>query len=273
MPTSDVAERLRAWSEFLAEEGFELWRDARAPVLETSAATPVEPARTAAPAPTPAPPNPPETSELVPPAVPVPTSTPHPAPAAPPPGRELLDAVREDLGDCRRCKLSGGRTRLVFGEGNPEARLMFVGEGPGADEDRSGRPFVGAAGQLLDKMIAAMGLRREDVYIANVVKCRPPQNRDPEPDEAATCLPFLHRQVRSVSPEVLVTLGKPAARWLLGHEGAISRIRGQWQTWEEIPVMPTFHPAFLLREPAQKKAAWADLQAVMAKLGLGGGAA
>lgn len=268
MPNNVVAERLRAWSEFLTEEGLELWCDARAAAVNASSAAPLEPAQKVAPAPPAALPNSPETFEPGPSTVPTPAL----ASAPTPPGRELLDAIREDLGDCRRCKLSGGRTRLVFGEGNPEARLMFVGEGPGADEDRSGRPFVGAAGQLLDKMIAAMGLRREDVYIANVVKCRPPQNRDPEPDEAATCLPFLHRQIRSVKPEVVVTLGKPAARWLLGHEGAISRIRGQWRQWEGFPVMPTFHPAYLLREPSQKKAAWADLQAVMRRLGLAGGA-
>lgn len=264
MPNKVVAERLRAWSEFLSEEGLELWRDARAAAVDASSAAPLEPARKVAPAPAAAS----ETPEPVQPVVPTPASGSAPTP----PGRELLDAIREDLGDCRRCKLAVGRTRLVFGEGNPEARLMFVGEGPGADEDRSGRPFVGAAGQLLDKMIAAMGLRREDVYIANVVKCRPPKNRDPAPDEATTCLPFLHRQIQSVKPEVVVTLGKPAARWLLGHEGPISRIRGQWQHWEGFPVMPTFHPAFLLREPSQKKAAWADLQAVMRRLGLAGGA-
>ena len=241
MPHSAAAARLRAWSEFLADEGLELWRDVRPGMAAVAPAVPFEAA---------------------------------PAPAAGPVAavRELLDAVRADLGDCRRCKLAAGRQRLVFGEGNPEARLMFVGEGPGADEDRSGRPFVGAAGQLLDRMIEAMGLRRDDVYIANIVKCRPPGNRDPEADEAATCRPFLERQIRSVQPEVLVTLGRPAARWLLGYEGAISKIRGVWQSWEEIPVMPTFHPAFLLRDASQKRAAWTDLQAVMARLGLGGDA-
>jgi DNA polymerase len=198
-----------------------------------------------------------------------PAAGPPVAMAGPPPARrETLDAIRLEMGDCRRCKLAAGRTKLVFGDGNPAARLMFVGEGPGADEDRTGIPFVGKAGQLLNKMIAAMGLKRQDVYIANIVKSRPPGNRDPEPDEVAACLPFLQRQIRAVAPEVLVTLGRPAARGLLGFDGPISAYRGTWQTWEGIAVMPTFHPAYLLRNPAAKADAWKDLQQVMARLGL-----
>jgi uracil-DNA glycosylase len=158
-----------------------------------------------------------------------------------------LAEIRDDLGDCTRCKLHGGRTNLVFGVGNPRARLMFVGEGPGAEEDARGEPFVGRAGKKLDEMIAAIGLRREDVYIANVVKCRPPGNRDPEPDEIATCSPFLIRQIEAVRPCVIVTLGSPATRTLLRTREGITHLRGTWQTFRGIPVMPTYHPAYLLR--------------------------
>jgi DNA polymerase len=182
--------------------------------------------------------------------------------------RESLADILRDMGNCQRCKLGATRTNLVFGEGDAKARLMFVGEGPGADEDRSGRPFVGKAGQLLNKMIAAMGLKREQVYIANIVKSRPPNNRDPEADEIAACLPFLQRQIRAIMPEVIVTLGKPAARTLLKLDGSISVYRGVWQRYEGIEALPTFHPAYLLRNPADKKHAWADLQAVMRRLGL-----
>lgn len=184
------------------------------------------------------------------------------------PADESLADIRRDLGDCRRCKLHATRIQIVFGEGSPSARLMFVGEGPGADEDRLGRPFVGAAGQLLDKMIEAMGLKRDDVYIANVVKSRPPKNRDPEPEEVAACFPFLQRQIRVIRPEVIVTLGKPAARTLLGLDGPISTYRGVWQRYEGIEAMPTFHPAFLLRSPGEKRHAWSDLQTVMRRLGI-----
>ena len=175
-----------------------------------------------------------------------------------------LQAVREELGDCRRCRLSEGRTSIVFGEGSPDARVVFVGEGPGAEEDRTGRPFVGKAGKLLDKMIEAVGWRREDVYICNVVKCRPPGNRNPELDEVASCRPFLENQLRSIRPAVIVTLGKPAASTLLNRNVAITRERGIWNEWEGIPVMPTFHPAYVLRQYTQKnrQAVWDDLRAV-----------
>jgi uracil-DNA glycosylase family 4 len=180
----------------------------------------------------------------------------------------LLDAVRTGLGECTRCKLHKTRTNIVFGVGSPEARLMFVGEAPGEDEDLQGFPFVGKAGQLLTKMIEAMGLRRDDVYICNTVKCRPPNNRNPEPDELLACEPFLKGQLGAVKPEVIVTLGKFAAQSLLRESTPITRLRGQWREYEGIPVMPTFHPAYLLRSPAEKGKVWDDLKQVMKKLGL-----
>jgi len=158
-----------------------------------------------------------------------------------------LQEIRDEIGDCTRCKLHLGRTHVVFGVGNPRARLMFVGEGPGADEDARGEPFVGRAGKKLDEMISAIGLRREDVYIANVVKCRPPGNREPEPDEVATCSPFLFRQIEAIRPGVIVTLGSPATRTLLHKREGITQLRGTWHSFRGIPVMPTFHPAYLLR--------------------------
>ena len=179
-----------------------------------------------------------------------------------------LESVREEIGECTRCKLHKGRTNLVFGVGNPRARLMFVGEAPGEDEDKKGEPFVGKAGQLLTKMIEAMGLEREDVYICNTVKCRPPNNRNPEPDELSSCEPFLKGQLAAVKPEAIVTLGKFAAQALLRDETPISRMRGNWREYEGIPVMPTFHPAYLLRSPQEKGKVWDDLQQVMKKLGL-----
>jgi DNA polymerase len=176
-----------------------------------------------------------------------------------------LDEVRRALGDCKRCKLCSGRKNLVFGVGNPKARLVFVGEGPGAEEDNQGIPFVGAAGQLLTRMIAAMGYGRDEVYICNVVKCRPPGNRNPEPDEIEACQPFLEAQLSAIRPSVIIALGKFAAQTLLRTDTPITRLRGQWREYVGIPLMPTFHPAYLLRNPAEKKAAWADLQAVMGR--------
>jgi uracil-DNA glycosylase len=180
---------------------------------------------------------------------------------------ELL-AVREDIGDCSRCALSRGRNQIVFGDGDPNARLMFVGEGPGADEDAQGLPFVGRAGQLLNNMIGAMGLKREQVYIANIVKCRPPQNRVPEPEEAHTCSPFLFRQIDIVRPEVLVALGSTAAVYLLGLKSSLSALRGRVHQCRGSKLIVTYHPAFLLRDPRQKKEAWLDLQLAMSELGL-----
>ena len=184
-------------------------------------------------------------------------------------GSPGLLAIRRDLGECTRCKLSGGRTKLVFGVGNPAAELMFVGEGPGADEDAQGEPFVGKAGQLLTKMIEAMGFRRDEVYIANVVKCRPPGNRDPEPDEIAACEPFLKAQIAAVKPRVLVALGRFAVQTLLHDPTPISRQRGRWREYQGVRLMPTFHPAYLLRSPPEKKKAWEDLQLVMREFGRG----
>lgn len=181
--------------------------------------------------------------------------------------RPTLEDVRRQLGDCTRCKLCKGRTTIVYGTGNPRAELMFVGEGPGAEEDQQGVPFVGAAGQLLTKMIEAMKFRRDEVYIANVVKCRPPGNRNPEPDEIAACEPFLRGQIAAIGPKVLVALGKFAAQTLLRDTTPITRLRGQWKSYQGIPLMPTFHPAYLLRSPDEKKKAWLDLQEVMKKLG------
>jgi len=180
-----------------------------------------------------------------------------------------LRAVREEIGDCRRCKLCERRTQIVFGVGNPSAELMFVGEGPGEDEDRKGEPFVGRAGQLLTDIITrGMGLERKDVYIANVVKCRPPGNRNPEPDEIAACQPFLFRQIEAISPKVVVALGKFAAQTLLETTTPISKLRGQWFPFRGRKLMPTFHPSYLLRNPADKKLVWDDVKLVMAELGL-----
>ncbi len=181
-------------------------------------------------------------------------------------GRETLTDIRTDLGDCTRCGLCESRTHIVFGEGSPSAQLVFVGEGPGFDEDKSGQPFVGAAGKLLNKIITAMQLTRETVYIGNIVKCRPPNNRNPEPDEIRRCLPFLKRQLASINPRVICALGSVAARSLLGTKTPISRLRGRFHEVMEIPVMPTFHPAFLLRNPEKKRDVWEDVQQIMKML-------
>ncbi len=179
-----------------------------------------------------------------------------------------LSHIREELGECTRCSLSEQRQSIVFGEGNPAAPVVFVGEGPGADEDRSGRPFVGRAGELLSKIIESVGWTREDVFICNIVKCRPPGNRDPRPQEVATCRPFLERQILAIQPEVIVTLGKPAASTLLGRQVAITKTRGIWQEWNGIPLMPTYHPAYLLRNYTRetRQAVWDDLRAVQARV-------
>ncbi len=182
-----------------------------------------------------------------------------------------LRVVQEEIGDCTRCPLAyGGRHAIVFGDGSPGARLMFVGEGPGADEDASGLPFVGKAGQLLNNMIGAMGLRREDVYIANIVKCRPPANRVPEPVEAGTCSQFLVRQIDIVQPEIIVALGATAATYLLGVKQSLASLRGLWFGVRGAKVAVTYHPASLLRDPRQKGEAWKDLQRVMVEMGLKG---
>jgi len=197
-----------------------------------------------------------------------------------------LAALREEIGDCGRCRLSEGRKNIVFGDGSPDTRIMFIGEGPGAEEDKQGKPFVGDAGQVLTSLITNMGkekgfsFTREDVYIANIVKCRPPANRDPQPDEIETCLPFLKRQIEIIRPEVIISLGKISAHTLLGIGGPISgfsitRTRGRFYEFESagrtIPLMPTFHPAYFLRNPGEKKKTWEDARAVLKKLEETGG--
>lgn len=180
-----------------------------------------------------------------------------------------LQSIRAEIGDCTRCKLCEGRTNIVFGVGNPIADLMFVGEAPGADEDAQGEPFVGRAGQLLNKIIAAMGLRREQVYIGNINKCRPPNNRAPLPDEVAACVPFLLQQIAAIQPKVIVCLGSTAVRNLFDDQDIkITKARGIFREWNGVQVMPTYHPAFLLRNPNMKKPVWDDMQKVMAYLGL-----
>jgi uracil-DNA glycosylase family 4 len=189
--------------------------------------------------------------------------------AAPPGARAAaLASISDDLGDCTRCKLHAGRNKIVFGVGSSDAKLMFVGEGPGAEEDARGEPFVGRAGRKLDEMIAAIGLSRGEVYIANIVKCRPPKNRDPEKDEIETCLPFLTRQIEAIAPRVIVALGSPAAKTLLNTRTGITRLRGQWHEFFGIPVMPTFHPAYLLRAYTKENRTkvWQDLKAAKARI-------
>ncbi|MEJ2079038.1 MAG: uracil-DNA glycosylase [Acidobacteriota bacterium] len=177
------------------------------------------------------------------------------------PAVSLAD-IREELGECTRCKLHSGRIQIVFGTGDPNADLMFVGEAPGADEDRQGEPFVGKAGQLLTKIIAAIGLSRDQVYIANILKCRPPNNRDPQPDEVASCEPFLFKQIDSIQPMMIVALGKYAAQTLLRSTVPISRLRGRFFSYHGVPLMPTFHPAYLLHNPGGKREVWEDMQKV-----------
>ncbi len=194
---------------------------------------------------------------------------PEPA-AAPTPDRApksekipTLEEIRQEMGRCRRCKLYPGAKNLVFGDGSPSARLMFIGEAPGAEEDLQGKPFVGAAGQLLNNLLNKLGLHREEVYITNVVKSRPPGNRDPEPDEIAACLPFLKMQIAAIKPKVIVTLGKIATQTMLDTKEPITKLRGQWQRYEQIRVMPTFHPSYLLRFLKERIKTWEDMQQVM----------
>ena len=182
--------------------------------------------------------------------------------------KPTLADVRQELGECTRCRLCEGRNQIVFGDGNPHASLMFIGEGPGQEEDRRGLPFVGRAGELLTKMIeAGLEIPRRDVYICNIVKCRPPKNRNPQPDEVASCKPFLDGQIDAIQPRTIVTLGRPATSLLLGRDVAISRVRGTWQTYRGIPMMPTFHPAYLLRQytPENRRLVWEDLKKALAR--------
>lgn len=186
-----------------------------------------------------------------------------PSPAC---GRETLEEIRADLGECTRCGLSPTRQKVVFGVGNPRARLVLVGEAPGREEDERGEPFVGEAGRLLDRILFAMGLDREDVYICNVLKCRPPNNRDPDPEEVAACEPFLIRQLAAIEPQMIVALGRFAIQTLLQTKAPISKLRGNWQQYQGIPLMPTYHPAYLLRNPHSKRDVWNDMKQVLQRL-------
>ncbi|MHB8708947.1 MAG: uracil-DNA glycosylase [Desulfuromonadales bacterium] len=179
---------------------------------------------------------------------------------------ESLDAIRAELGDCCRCGLNKGRQKVVFGVGNPQARLVLVGEAPGREEDEKGEPFVGEAGRLLDRILFAMGLSRDEVYICNVLKCRPPNNRDPESEEVASCEPFLIRQLAAIRPQIIVALGRFAIQTLLQSKAPISRVRGTWQQYQGIPLMPTYHPAYLLRNPNGKREVWSDMKQVVERL-------
>jgi DNA polymerase len=194
--------------------------------------------------------------------IPLPPKPPPPSrPAVSTPG--TLAQIRQEMGDCQRCPLGRTRKHLVFGEGSSTPRWMFVGEGPGEEEDLQGRPFVGSAGQLLNNLLSKLGLSREEVYIANVVKCRPPGNRDPEANEIARCLPFLAQQIQCLRPKVIITLGKVASQALLATQTPITRLRGSWQRYQRIPVMPTFHPSYLLRNPRERFKTWEDMKQVM----------
>jgi len=240
-------------------EGFEKWSDDRvaamvAPPLTDDAATPHSRQPAAAEAP------------LASPQTVAPVAA---AAGATSPARTVtLEQVREELGECTRCRLCEGRDKIVFGDGNPDAALMFIGEGPGQDEDRSGLPFVGRAGELLTRMIeGGLKIPRSDVYICNIVKCRPPKNRDPRPDEVSACQPFLDGQIDAVQPKAIVTLGRPATSLLLGRDVSITRMRGTWQSYRGIPVMPTFHPAYVLRQytTENRRSVWEDLKAALAR--------
>ena len=240
------------------------WGKTPPPAAEAPAAAPIRVREPARPDPTPAssPPwEPPMREEPVQPAESLQQR--EPTPAKPAGG---LQKVRQDLGDCKRCRLWRERTNIVFGQGAQEAGLMFIGEAPGREEDLRAEAFVGAAGQLLTRMIKAMGLERDEVYIANIIKCRPPRNRDPAPDEIAACEVFLKQQIDAINPGVIVTLGAFAARTLLQRETGISRLRGRLHSYHGVPLMPTFHPAYLLRNPEAKRPTWNDLQMVIAEM-------
>ena len=288
---AELAAAVRAYVEWQADTGASGLPieppEARKARLAAVATTPIAAAPTA-PAPIAPPPREPVVEPSRPPPAPAPTVAMEPrrpavaplpsaaaaskpvvvAPTSPDERRTRLALVAEEVRSCTRCVLHEKRTQTVFARGNPFADLCFIGEGPGADEDAEGEPFVGASGQLLDRMIAAMGYRRDDVYICNVVKCRPPSNRKPELSEMATCMPFATQQLALVQPKVIVALGATAVQGLIGASEGITRMRGKWKLYKgSIPVMPTFHPAYLLRNPAAKRDVWNDLQDVMRHLG------
>ena len=263
---ASLLRRLRASLEDLAADGVDRLPRPAAAAASAPARAAREPqpqpqpaARELAPSPTPRPPEPQAPTTTL--SLLGPALAPLLVPGDPAAG---LRAIRDELGDCKRCRLCEGRKNIVFGEGSPEARVVFVGEGPGQTEDETGRPFVGRAGELLTRMIEAVGWTREQVYICNIVKCRPPQNRDPMLDEVAACRPFLDKQLGAIRPTVIVALGKPASSTLLGKPIAITRARGLWHEWNGIPVMPTYHPAYLLRNYTRetRQAVWDDLRAV-----------
>jgi len=272
-PQSQVADLARQARELLVQARESRWSGFEPPSAQPDpqrggaptrmpAATPPRPAAAsgrAAPRGAPAAAGPRPVPVAVPPAIP---SREEPSPWS------SLEQIAQVVGTCTKCPLHATRTHTVPGEGNPKPRLLFVGEAPGADEDRQGRPFVGAAGQLLDKMIGAMGFTRDQVFIANVLKCRPPGNRTPLPAEVASCAPYLRAQIELLGPEIICSLGNPATQALLGVTEGISRLRGRFSSYRGIPVMPTFHPSYLLRSPADRKLSWLDLQQIMQRLGL-----
>ena len=249
----DCLASARAWVREWVEEGVDAYE--RPPAkLAPSPAPPPPPSETARPAP----------ESVTEPMAPVAAKQ----PVEPLTSPMTLEAIREELGDCQRCDLCAGRQNIVFGDGNPQADILFIGEGPGQQEDEQGRPFVGRAGGLLTQMIEkGMGISRSEVYICNIVKCRPPNNRNPLPQEASTCRPFLDQQIDAVQPKVIVTLGKPAASLLLDREVAITRLRGTWQEYRGIAMMPTLHPAYVLRQytAENRRAVWEDLQSALAR--------
>lgn len=271
--SAEVEDQLRAWVDYFRDLGVHDFYRAAGSIDESSeaAAEPILPVLSESPAEVLARPS--VASQVQAPLPGALTSfdklAPLPAPTVPAERGAALEAIRAEIGDCKRCPLAyAGRKSIVFAEGSPTARLMFIGEGPGADEDVQGIPFVGRAGQLLNNMISAMGLTRQEVYIANIVKCRPPQNRVPEPVEANTCSQFLLRQIDVVQPEVIVALGSTAATYLLGAKQSLSSLRGRWHSCRGAKLAVTYHPAFLLRDPRQKAEAWKDLQMVMTEMGL-----
>lgn len=248
---SDDAREWLRWLEFYRSLGVtSIDRQAAAALAPLYSKSSAKPAR------------PPESG----PVLPEPRSSAAMPPKTPPMEQDLLKIIRDDLGDCTRCRLHSGRTNIVFGSGNPRARLMFVGEGPGADEDEQGLPFVGRAGQLLTKIIESIELSRDQVYIANVVKCRPPQNRNPEPDEIATCSPFLFRQIEAINPEVICALGKFGAQTILQTDRPIGQLRGKALPWRGRIVVPTYHPSYLLRNPSAKREVWEDMKLIRSLL-------
>jgi len=265
----ETRDRLEAWLRYYGDLGFRFFYRERGPGAATSAGASPLPDLTAETPRTQRQPVPSAAAAPLPrlPALPV-LSVPSLFDAVERVEGDTLERIRADIGDCTRCRLHRQRTQIVYGVGNPKAELVFVGEAPGRDEDLQGIPFVGRAGQLLTQILEAMGLARDDVYICNVIKCRPPENRDPEKDEIATCSPFLLRQLGVLAPKVIVCLGNVAAQTLLATHQSIARFRGQWFDYHGARLMVTYHPAYLLRNPGAKPEVWKDLQKVMAVLGL-----